>query len=164
MDLLGGGPPARRALLVAAQPRQSRAAVGGDPAEELGGREVLRLATHLPDPTVRLAPALERRVDLTREQRPEPIVEAITGPRVEPDRVEQHAPDIVLSVVPGVVADPDRVGALVAGEMIEGPLVELPAPVDAVHDLKLLVLHPVRDEVEVVRRLAIEAEGRKAPQ
>ena len=123
-----------------------------------------RLAAHLPDPAVGLTPVLERRVDLAREQLPEAVVQAIARARVEPDRVEEHPPDIVLPVAPGVVADPHRPRALVAGEVIERLLVELRAPVDAVHDLQVLVLDPVGDEVEVVARLPVEAEGRESPQ
>ena len=125
---------------------------------------MLRLATHLPDAAVGFAPVLERRVDLAREQRPEAIVEAIAGARVESDGVEQHAPHVVLAMVPGVVADPDRAGAFVAREVIERLLVELRAPVDPVHDLQVLVFDPVGDEVEEVVRLAVEAERREAPE
>ena len=82
---------------------------------------------------------------------------------MEPDRVEQHAPDIVLPVVPGVVAYPHRTRAFVAAEVIERDLVQPAAPVDAVHDLQVLVLDPVGDEVEEVGRLAVEAEGAESP-
>src|SRR3954465_1212472 len=46
----------------------------------------------LPDPAVRLAPVRERRVDLTRQQDPEAVVEAVAGPDVKADGVEQHPP------------------------------------------------------------------------
>jgi hypothetical protein len=41
----------------------------------------------------------------------------------------------VLFLVPGAVADADRTSALVAGQVVEGLLVELPLAADAVHDL-----------------------------
>ena len=51
-------------------------------------------------------------------------------------RVEQHAPDVVLALVPGAVTRPHRPRPLVAGKVVERPLVKLALAADAVHDLR----------------------------
>jgi hypothetical protein len=48
--------------------------------------------------------------------------------------------------------------------VIEGLLLELPPPVDAVHDLEVVVLGSVGDEVEVVAGFAVQAERRERPE
>ena len=53
------------------------------------------------------------------------------------DRVEEHAPHVVLVLVPGAVADPHRTRSPVAGQVVEGPLGQVPLTADAVHDLEL---------------------------
>src|SRR5215207_3176119 len=164
MHLLGGAFPALGRFRVAAQAREPRPAIGRNPAEHLRRSEVLGLAADLPDSTVGFTPMLERSLDLAGEQWPEAVVEAITRARVEPDGVEQHAPDIVLCVVPGVVADADRAGAVVTGKVVERLLVELCAAIDAVHDLKFLVLDPIGYEVEVVARFPLAAQGGESPE
>ena len=127
VHLFGGGLPALGRLRVAAQTGEPCAAVSGDPAEQLRGREVPGLAAHLPDPAVGLTPVLERRVHLAREDLPEAVVQAIARARMEPTE-SRNTPDIVLPVAPGVVADPHRPRALVAGEVIERLLVGCARP------------------------------------
>ena len=124
---------------VAAQARELRAAVAGDPAEDLRGGEVLRLAAHLPDAAVGFAPVRERRLDLLERigQAGSSSWSAVLG--VDVDRVEQRAPDVVLALVVGAVADPHRPASVVALEVVERTPVEVAFAADAVHDLQVAV-------------------------
>ena len=143
-----------------------RAAVGGHPAHDLGRREVLRLAAHLPDAPVRLAPVLERALDLAHEDRPEPLVEAVARLRVQVDRVEHRAPHVVLALLVGGVADRGPAGRprSRAGGRASAPR-SVALAVDAVHDLQVVVaLGHVGDEVEEVVGLPVEAERVQRPQ
>ncbi len=166
LDLVGRRLPARRLLQVLAQLGQPRPAVGGHPAHELGGGEVLGVPAHLPDAPVGLAPVGQRRLHLLADDRPDPLRERVARLRVEVDRVEVGAPHVVLVLVVGGVADPHRPRALVAGQPVERALVELGLAPDPVHDLELalLGLGHVGDEVEEVVRLPVEAEGVEAPE
>jgi hypothetical protein len=56
LDLISDGPPARREICVATGVGKFRRAVQGDPAHQLGGHIVLRLAASLPDALVGFAP------------------------------------------------------------------------------------------------------------
>src|SRR3954447_21866649 len=167
VDLVGHALPAGRLGRVLAQAREPRAAIARDPAHELRGGEVARLAAHLPDAAVRLAPVADRVLDLLDEDLPRRLGEAVARLRVQPDRVEQRAPHVVLALVVGAVADPDGARVLVAGEVVERVLLELGLPVDAVHDLQLVLAlggHDVADEVEEVVGLLVEAERVEAPE
>ena len=75
------------------------------------------------------------------------------------DRVEDHPPDVVLALVVGAVADPHWPGAPVAGEVVEGRLLELALAVDPVHDLQRPLGDRVGEEGEVLEGLPVEAEG-----
>jgi hypothetical protein len=85
--------------------------------------------------------------------------------RVEVDGIEDRAPHVVLALVVRTVADPDRSRPLVAGQVIERRLLELPAAIDPIHDLEVVLLaRDIRDEVHEVARLPVEAERVEAPQ
>ena len=156
----------RGELDVLADLRQPCAAVGGHPAHELRRREVLRLAAHLPDAAVGLAPVLQRRLDLLDEDRPDPLGQVVARLGVQVERVEHRAPHVVLVLVVGAVADPHGARALVAGEVVERLLDQLGLAADPVHDLEpaLLGLGHVGDEVEEVVGLPVEAERVEAPE
>ena len=166
VDLLGGRLPARGDGLVVADLGQPRAAVGGDPAHHLRGGEVLGIAAHLPDPTVGLAPALERLLHLALDDRPQPVGKLVARFRVEVDRVEHRAPHVVLILVVGAVADPHRPRLVIARQMLEHLLLELALAADPVHDLQLalLGLGHVGDEVEEVVGLLVEAQRVERPE
>ena len=142
-------------------PRSTR-----DPAHDLRRREVLRLAAHLPDAGVGLAPVLERLADLAVEDRPDPVVEVVGRLRVQVHRVEQGAPHVVLASAstPRCRCAPGREFG-VAGQVVELELLELALAADAVHDLEVLVAaRHVGDEREEVDGLPVEAEGVHRPQ
>ena len=80
---------------------------------------MLRGAADLPDAAVRLAPVLERVLDLVPGHLPDPLVEPVAGPGVQVEGVEHDAPDVVLLLGVGVVADPDRLRALVPVQVLE---------------------------------------------
>ena len=151
--------------MVGAQGRQLGAAVRGHPAEHLGAGEVASGPPHLPDALIGFVPMGQRRIDLALEHGPPPVVETLTGSGVEIHGVQEHAPHVVLALIPGAVADPDRTSAVIARQVIQGLLGELPLPADAVHDLQVGVpLGHVRDEVEEVVGLAVKAQRVEAPQ
>ena len=127
---------------------------------------MLGLAAHLPDAAVGLAPVRERRLDLGAEHRPDALGQRVARPRVQVQRVQHRAPDVVLGLRVGGVADADGPRVLVAREVVERPLGQLGAAVDAVHDLErpLLRLRHVGDEVEEVVGLPVEAERVEAPE
>jgi hypothetical protein len=71
----------------------------------------------------------------------------------------------VLTLGGGRVADPDGLGAVVATQVVELLLGQLPLTADAVHDLELgLLVGDVGHEVEEVVGLALEPEGVQAPE
>ena len=166
VDLVGHGAPARRAVPVLPQLGQARAAVHRHPAHELGGGEVLRLAAHLPDAEVRVAPVRRGLLHLRAQHRPEALGQVVARARVEVERVEHRAPHVVLVLGVRGVADAHRARVLVARQVVERALGQVGAPVDAVHDLEvaLLGLRHVGDEVEEVVRLPVEAERVEAPE
>ena len=118
LDLVCRRAPCRRQVRVAADLRQLRRAVQRDPAHQLGGDVVLRLAARLPDPLVGVPPDTGRALRLGLDDRPEPAGQALAAAGVEQDRVEHRAEDVVLALVEGAVADPDRAGARVAREVV----------------------------------------------
>ena len=160
------GLPAGGVLELAADLREPRAAVRRHPAHQLRRGEVLRLAADLPDAAIRLSPLLERPLDLLLDDRPDPVLQEVARLGVQVDRVEQRTPDIVLLLLVGAVPDADRPRPLVAGQVIEGELGDLTLAVDPVHDLEVVVLRlrDVRDEVEEVVGLPVEAERVEAPE
>ena len=127
--------------------------------------EVLRIAPHLPDAAVGLLPVLRRALDLPLEDGPERLLQLRPRPGVQQHRVEHGPPHVVLLLVVGAVADPDRPGPLIAREVRQGLLGQLPLAADPVHDLQgLAVPAGVGDEVEEVVGLPVEAEGVEPPQ
>jgi len=84
---------------------------------------------------------------------------------VHPDRVEDRAPDVVLLLVERPVPDAYGARVLVAVEVVEDLLVEVPLTVDAVHDLDLVPdAGHVGDEREEVVGLPVEPEPGHGPQ
>ena len=165
MDLLGLLPPALRALVVAARLGQLHAPVERHPAQDLRGRELLGLAAHLPDAAVGLLPGGRRVIHQRGDHVPSRLGGLLSeSARVRLHRIEQHAPDVVLLLVPGAVPDPDRAGTLVAGQVVQSALLELPLAADPVHDLK----RPRRDRLEQEREelvgLPLEAQREQAAQ
>jgi hypothetical protein len=77
VNLVGRQLPVRGPLLVAAQPGELRAAIGGHPAHDLGGGEVPGRAPHLPQPLVGAGPVLERRFHLPDHHRPAPLIQPV---------------------------------------------------------------------------------------
>ncbi len=126
---------------------------------------MLGLAPDLPDAPIGLPPVGDRGLNLSLEQQPYPLVERVSRARVEVDRVEQRAPDVVLMLLAGAVADPHGSRPLIAAEVVQHLLCELPLAVDPVQHLEvMLTAGDVGDEVEVVVRLPVEAERVKRPQ
>ena len=127
---------------------------------------MLRLAAHLPDAVVRVAPVRRRLLDLRAQHRPEALGQVVARAGVEVERVEHRAPHVVLVLRVRGVADAHRARVLVARQVVERALGQVGAPVDAVHDLEvaLLGLRHVGDEVEEVVRLPVEAERVEAPE
>ena len=110
------------------------------PAHQLRRHVVLRRAPRLPDALVRLRPHLRRARGLGLHERPQPPGQSLAAPRVEQDGVEHGAEHVVLALVERAVADPHRAGAVVAAEVVERRLLQVAAPVDAVHDLHAAVI------------------------
>ena len=127
---------------------------------------MLRVAAHLPDAAVGLAPVGDRRLDLLLEDRPHALGQRVARLGVQVDRVEHRAPHVVLVLVVGAVADPHRPRVLVAAQVVERLLGQVGAAVDPVHDLQpaLRGLGAVGDEVEEVVGLPVEAERVEAPE
>ena len=166
LDLVGGGAPGLPAA--PASPRdlgQLRRAVERDPAHQLRGHVVLRVAARLPDALVGLAPHLRRALRLGLDDRPQPPRQALAAPRMEQDRVQRRAEDVVLALVEGAVADPHRVGSGVPGELVARGLGQVAAAVDPVHDLKrpVLVRLEVGDELHELVGLPVQVRGSAAP-
>ena len=136
LDLVGGVPPRRRELRVAADLGQLRRTVQGDPAHQLGGHVVLGLAAGLPDALVGFAPHLGGAPGLRLHDRPQPPRQALAASRVQQDGVQDGAEHVVLALVERAVADPHRSGARVAGQVIAGGLRQVAPAVDPVHDLQ----------------------------
>lgn len=130
---------------------------------------MLGLATHLPDPAVRLVPVLHRLLDLCLQHRPQRLGNCLAGLGVEIHRVEHGSPDVMLRLVVRAVADADRSCAVVAREVVEFLLLEGAFATDPVHHLQRVVLgigHAghVGDEREEVVRLTVETERVETPQ
>ena len=165
LDLVGDTLPRPGELGIAVHLRQPRPAVQRDPAHELGGSEVLRLAAHLPETLVGHLPVLDRALHGALEDRPDDLGQVVARLRVQVDRIEHRPPHVVLLLVVRGVADPDGPRALIPAQVVECLLDELVLAADAVHDLQLLLARgDVGDEVEEVVGLAREPERVQAPQ
>ena len=101
---------------------------------------MLRGAAGLPDPLVGVAPDLRRAVGLRLDDRPQPPGQPLASAGVQQDGVEDGAEDVVLALVEGAVADAHRLRALVAREVVQRRLGQVPPTVDPVHDLERAVL------------------------
>ena len=132
-------PPRLGQPLLAAQRRQSRAAVERDPAHDLGEGEVSRLAADLPDAAVGLAPGLQRGVHRLDDDAPRPLAERVARAGVLEDAVDDGAEDVELVLVAGAVADPHGLAPDVAREVIE---LDLGLRVAAVHGVEHLEVAP----------------------
>ena len=145
---------------VAADLRELGRAVERDPAHQLGGDVLLRLAAGLPDALVRLAPYVGRALGLRLDDRPQPPRQTLAAPRVQQDRVERRAEDVVLALVERTVADTHRTGSGVSGQLVSRGLREITAPVDPVHDLEgpVLVRLEVGDELHELVGLPVQVE------
>ena len=164
VDLVRRRLPAGEPLAVVAQQREPRAAIRRDPAHDLRRREVLRLAADLPDAAVGLAPVRQRLLDLVADERPHALAQPVARLHVQVERVEEAAPHVVLAVVVGAVADAHGRRVLVAREVREVLLLERALAADAVHDLQLVLLADLGEEVEEVVGLPVEAERVEAPE
>jgi LuxR family maltose regulon positive regulatory protein len=117
VDLVCRAPPPRGAVGVAAQPGQLGTPVRGDPAEELGGREVPGRAANFPYPLVGIAPVLERGFDLALEHRPATLVEPVPAPLVQVEGIYEDTPYVVLALIPGRVTDADWPRPVIAAQV-----------------------------------------------
>ena len=164
--LLGSALPALREIRLAAELCQTRTAVERDPAHQLRGDVVLRSAACLPDPLVGLAPDPPRRLDLVAKHRPQAIRDVVVALGVQVDGVEHRAIDVVLTLVVGAIALADRARALVALELAQRGLAQIPLAANPVHDLQraILVARQVGDVLHEVVRFPVEAERVQAPE
>ena len=163
------GTPLLGVALLALQLGQLRATVQRHPAHDLRRGEVLRLAAHLPDAAVGLAPVLDRLLDLVLQHRPQLIGHLLARLGVQVHRVEHGAPDVVLLLVVGAVADPHRAGVVVAGQVVQFVLDQAALAADRVHHLQRVafaVVDPghVGDEREEVVGLAVQPQRVQTPQ
>ncbi len=161
--------PLLRVRLLALELGQLGAAVERHPAHDLAGREVLRLAAHLPDAAVGFAPVLDRLLDLLLEHRPQRLRNLLARLGVQVNRIEHRAPDVVLHLVVGAVADPHRARVVVAGQVVQLLLDQGAFAADGVHHLQRMSFTVVGaghvgDEREEVVGLAIQPEGVEPPQ
>src|SRR5207237_9715463 len=108
--------------------------VGRNPGHHLRVGEVLRVAADLPDPLVRLRPAVDHRAGDSAEELPEDGVDLAAVLPVDPHRVEELAEDVELELPVRAVPDPQGPGAAVALEVVELDLRQEPLSGDAVHD------------------------------
>src|SRR5947208_3619867 len=85
---------------------------------------------------------------------------ALAAPGVEEDGVEGGPVDVILALVVRPVADAYRTGAGVATQAVDDRLREIPATVDAVHDLEgaVLVGLEVGDELHELVGLPVEVQ------
>ena len=158
--------PAVGPLGVAAAAGQIGPPVGGHPAQDGRGGEVLGFAADLPDSLVGVSAVGQCLLHQSAQPLPHRVDDP-GGPRLEVGvhPVEEHAPHVVLVLVPGAVADPDRTGPLVPRKVVQGPFGEIPLAPDAVHDLELerLVVLTLGDrlqhEGEVLECLPVEAQA-----
>ena len=156
-------------LRPAVQLGQLGPAVQRHPAHDLARGEVLRLAAHLPDAAVGLAPVLDGLLDLLLEHRPQRLRNLLAGPGVQIHRVQHRTPDVVLHLVVGAVADPHRTGIVVSGQVMQLLLDQAALAANAIHHLKWMALIVVRaghvgDEREEVVGLAVQAQRVEAPE
>ena len=98
-DLVRRLPPARGKVDVARDLGQLRRPVQRHPAHELRRHVVLRGASRLPDPLVRLLPRVGGALGLSLHDRPEIPWKAGAAPSVQQDRVEHRPVDVVLPLV-----------------------------------------------------------------
>ena len=103
---------------------------------------------------------------LVDQHRPQPLGDVVAFLGVQVHRVEDRSVHVVLALVVGAVADPHRARVLVALEVIERRLLELPVAPDPVHDLQrpVLVALQVGEVLHEVVRLPVQSERVQPPQ
>jgi hypothetical protein len=165
LDLVGSGLPAPGAFVVPPLAGEIGAPGGRHPAHHLRGGEVPRVAADLPDALIGLAPAVQGGFHEAGQALPHRRHDLAGFPaELDVQGVQDHAPHVVLALVPGPVADPDRARPAVPGQVVEGPLGQVPFAADAVHDLQLgrpaevTAGDGVEDEGEILDRLPVEAQ------
>ncbi len=127
--------------------------VCGDPAEDLGEGEVVSVCPELPDARVEAAPVVGDVPDERPHDRPELflIVQGLAkDPEALVDHVHHDAVHVVLLLFVSCVAHSYGAGARVPAEPVQFALREDLLPVNAVHDLDLLVLerHQRQDKLQ----------------
>src|SRR5215207_9225338 len=145
LDLSSGGPPDRREIAVTADSSQFRRAIQRDPAHQLGGHIMLRLAASLPDSLVRLPPERGSALGLRLDDRPQSPRQPIAASNVQQDRIQHSAKHVILALVERAVADSHWPSSRIARQVLAGRLAQVAPPVDSVHDLQPTIL--VRLEV-----------------
>ena len=163
MSALISSAVARQVSRSAESPRdlgQLRSAVERDPAHQLRGHVVPRLAAGLPDALVGVPPYLRRALRLGLDDRPQPPRQALAAARMEQDRVERRPEDVVLALVERAVAESHRVCSGVSGELVSRGLGQVAAPVDPVHDLErpVFVRLEVGDELHELVGLPVQVQ------
>ena len=143
-DLLGRGTPFAWSFESPRISASCRGPVHRDPAHELRGDVVLRLAARLPDSLVGLLPDLRRALGLRLHHRPEPPGQPLAAAAVQQDRVERSTEHVVLALVEGAVSDPHRRRPRIPGQIISRRLGQVAASVDPVHDLQSRRPRPAR--------------------
>ncbi len=121
---------------------------------------MLRFASRLPDPLIRLPPLGFRTLGLRLDQRPERSWQALTAARLQEHGVKRGPEDIVLALIEGSVPDPDGLSSHVPRQLRDQNLGQIAAPVDPVHDLQgaVIVALEVGDELHELVRLPVETQ------
>ena len=101
-----------------------------------------RLAAHLPDARVLLAPAPRRRVGQVGDEAWISGMQVAEPLAVEVQRVEQLAVDVELGLVPGAVADAHRARVAPAAQVRQLALGQVVLAADPVHDLQRALARP----------------------
>jgi hypothetical protein len=159
LDLLGRKLPFRGLAVLSGDPGDLGASVDGYPAHDLGGREMLQLTPHLPDPGIGLPPVLQRLVDLLIQDLPDAVVQAVGCLEVQIDRIEQRTPDIVLLLRVRGVPDPHWTRVGISRQVVELVLGELFLAPDAIHDLDVVLsFDQIGDEGEEIHCFPVETQ------
>jgi len=113
-DLSSSRPPAGNVAAEAVPPRKFLRSVEGDPAEQLGVEEVPSRSAHLPDATVRLAPATRGAAGEVTQELPRLLLrDSVARGKVHVRGVQDLAEHVELILVRSRVADAYRPGAAV---------------------------------------------------
>src|SRR4051812_6366400 len=110
--------------------------VQSHPGHEPAIREVLTATTGFPDAVVGLVPVLAEPVDDVAETFPTLIRHRQAVQVAEVHRVQSLTEDVELQLGCGAVPDPDGARTAPSVEVVELHFLDVPRPVDAVHDLQ----------------------------